>query len=59
MRLWRDATGACATAGLGWEQQIASFRLASALVESGGSVTEAADLLRGVHEYATGRAPLR
>ncbi len=52
---------ACATAGLGWEQQVASWRLASALVESGASGTEAAELLRGVHDYADrqGAAPLK
>ena len=50
--LWKDAVAACAAAGLGWEQQVSSWRLASALIESGGSLTEAAELLRGVHDYA-------
>ena len=37
-----------------------SWRLAAALVESGASGTEAAELLRGVHDYAVrGRAPPR
>ena len=40
------------TAGLGWEQQVSTWRLASALVESGASGAEAAELLRGVHDYA-------
>ncbi len=52
---------ACATAGLGWEQQVSSWRLAAALVESGAPGTEAAELLRGVHDYASqqGAAPLQ
>ena len=52
---------ACATAGLGWDQQISSWRLAAALIESGASGIEAAELLRGVHDYASrqGAAPLQ
>ena len=59
--LWRVAVAACAAAGMGWEQQVSSWRLAAALVASGASGTEAAELLRGVHEYATrqGADPLR
>ena len=59
--LWREAVAACADAGLGWEQQVSSWRLASALIESGASGTEAAELLRGVHDYAIqqGAAPLQ
>ena len=59
--LWRDAAAACIAAGLGWDQQLGSWRLASALVESGTSGTEAAELLRGVHEYSVreGAAPLQ
>jgi DNA-binding CsgD family transcriptional regulator/tetratricopeptide (TPR) repeat protein len=62
--LWRDAVAACETAGLGWEQQVSSWRLAAALVASGASGTsgtEAAELLRGVHEYAgrQGAEPLK
>ncbi len=53
VRLWREAVAACAAAALGWEQQVSSWRLASALVESGASGTEAAELLRGVHDYAS------
>ena len=37
--LWREAVAACAEAGLGWEQQVSSWRLASALIESGASGT--------------------
>ena len=59
--LWRDAVAVCADAAFGWEQQVATWRLASALVESGGSRTEAAVLLRGVHDYAVQQsaAPLQ
>lgn len=49
---WREAVAACAEAGLGWEQQVASWRLASALMRSGTSCGEVAALLRGVHAYA-------
>ena len=49
---WREAVAACAEAGLGWEQQVSTWRLASALVQSGGCGTDAAELLRGVHDYA-------
>ena len=59
--LWREAVAACASAGLGWEEQTASWQLAAALVEAGVSGTEAAELLRGVHDYATrqGAVPLK
>ena len=59
--LWREAVAACADAALGWEQQVSTWRLASALIESGASSSEAAALLRGVHEYAVreGAAPLQ
>ncbi len=52
---------ACATAGLGWEEQTGSWRLAAALIESGAPGTEAAELLRSVHDYADrqGAAPLQ
>ena len=50
--LWRTAVAACATAGLGWDQQVSTWRLASALIASGARGGEAAALLRGVHEYA-------
>jgi DNA-binding CsgD family transcriptional regulator len=58
---WREAVAACARAGLGWEEQVSSWRLAAALVESGTARTEAAELLRGVHDYATrqGAEPLK
>ncbi len=55
LRLWRKAVAACAAAGMGWEQQVASWRLCAALVESGASGTEAAELLRSVYDYATGQ----
>ena len=56
---WREAVAACAEAGLGWEQQVSSWRLASALIDSGARGGEAAQLLRGVHEYAVHKAPHR
>jgi DNA-binding CsgD family transcriptional regulator len=61
VRLWRDAVAACAAAAMGWEHQLSSWRLATALIEAGGSGAEAAELLRGVHDYASrqGAAPLR
>jgi DNA-binding CsgD family transcriptional regulator len=59
--LWRAAVAACAAAAMGWEHQLSSWRLAAALIESGASGTEAAELLRGVHEYAVreGAVPLQ
>jgi DNA-binding CsgD family transcriptional regulator/tetratricopeptide (TPR) repeat protein len=58
---WREAVAACALAGLGWEQQVSTWRLATALIQSGDSGPEAAELLRGVYQYALreGAAPLR
>jgi DNA-binding CsgD family transcriptional regulator len=49
---WREAVAACAEAGLGWEQQVSSWWLACTLIESGASGSEAAALLRGIHDYA-------
>lgn len=59
--LWREAVAACAEAGFGWEQQVSSWRLADALIESGAPRPEAAEILRGVHDYASrqGATPLR
>jgi DNA-binding CsgD family transcriptional regulator len=48
---WREAVAACAEAGLGWDQQVSTWRLASALIASGAPGGEAAALLRSVHEY--------
>jgi len=58
---WREAVAACADAGLGWEQEVSTWRLASALIDSGASGSEATHLLRGVHEYAVrqGAEPLQ
>ena len=52
---------ACAEAGLGWDLQVSSWRLASALIESGAPHVEAATLLRDVHAYAVqqGATPLQ
>jgi DNA-binding CsgD family transcriptional regulator/tetratricopeptide (TPR) repeat protein len=61
VRLWRAAVNACSAASMGWEQHVSSWRLALALIESGASGTEAAELLRDVHVYASqqGAAPLQ
>ena len=58
---WREAVAACADAALGWEQQVSTWRLAAALIGSGASGSEAAGLLRSVHEYAVrhGAMPLK
>ena len=58
---WREAVAACAEAGLGWDLQVSSWRLASALIQSGTSRVEAATLLRDVHAYAVqqGATPLQ
>jgi DNA-binding CsgD family transcriptional regulator len=49
---WRQAVATCAEAGLGWEEQVSSWRLTCALIESEASGSEAAALLRSVHDYA-------
>ena len=58
---WREAVAACDTAGLGWQQQYASWRLATALVALGQAGAEVGELLRGVHGYAMeqGALPLQ
>jgi len=58
---WREAIAACATAGLGWEQHCASWRLATALVAGGQTTAEVGELLRAVHSYAIeqGAVPLQ
>ncbi len=58
---WREAVAACDTAGLGWQQQYASWRLATALVALGQAAAEVGELLRGVHGYAIeqGALPLQ
>jgi DNA-binding CsgD family transcriptional regulator/tetratricopeptide (TPR) repeat protein len=48
----REAVAACAAAGMEWERQCASWRLATALVAA-GRAAEVADLLRLVHQFAT------
>ncbi len=59
--LWRAAVAACAAAGLGWDEQLSTWRLAEALIESNAPGIEAATLLRRVHEYAAHQdaTPLR
>ena len=58
---WREATAACDTAGLGWQRQYASWRLATALVALRQAGAEVGELLRGVHSYAIeqGALPLQ
>lgn len=58
---WRDVTAACAAAGMEWERQCSSRRLAAALVANGQTGAEVADLLRSVHRFATeqGALPLK
>ena len=59
--LWRAAVSACAAAGLGWDEQLSTWRLAVTLIESHAPGIEAAALLRGVHDYAVQQnaTPLR
>jgi DNA-binding CsgD family transcriptional regulator/tetratricopeptide (TPR) repeat protein len=52
LQLWRTAVATCAGAGMEWEQQLASWRLGSALIDTATKGTEAAEVLRGVHQYA-------
>jgi DNA-binding CsgD family transcriptional regulator/tetratricopeptide (TPR) repeat protein len=52
VELWRDAVAACAAAGSEWERQLATWRLAAALVASGHPAAEAGGLLRSVHHFA-------
>ena len=58
---WREALAACATAGLGWQLQYASWRLAAALLAAGQTGAEVGELLRSVHGYTIeqGAAPLQ
>ena len=49
---WREAVVACEAAGMEWERQCSSWRLAAALVASGQPGPEVADLLRSVHRFA-------
>ena len=58
---WEEATRLCEAAGLRWEQMIASWRWAQALLGEGARSTAVAPLLRSVHQFATaaGAHPLR
>jgi DNA-binding NarL/FixJ family response regulator len=58
---WREAIAACTAGGMEWERQVASWRMAAALVAAGKAGTEAGDLLRSVHRFATeqGALPLQ
>jgi DNA-binding CsgD family transcriptional regulator/tetratricopeptide (TPR) repeat protein len=55
---WRQAIAACAAAGMEWERQLASWRLAAALVASGHPGPEAGELLRSAHRFASERGAL-
>jgi DNA-binding CsgD family transcriptional regulator len=58
---WRNATQKCEAAGMRWEQAIASWRWAKALLTEKGSRSAIAAPLRSAHHFATeaGAAPLR
>jgi DNA-binding CsgD family transcriptional regulator len=58
---WREAVAACAAAGMEWERQCASWRLATGLVAAGRARAEVADLLRSVYWFASdqGALPLK
>ncbi len=58
---WREAAATCAAAGMEWERQCASWRLATALVAAGRADVEVVDLLRSVHRFANdqGALPLK
>ncbi len=58
---WEEAARLCEAAGLRWEQMIASWRWAQALLDEGAKPTAVAPLLRSVHQFATavGAHPLR
>jgi DNA-binding CsgD family transcriptional regulator len=56
---WREAVAGCAAAGMEWERQCASWRLATGLVAAGRARAEVADLLRSVHRFASDQGALR
>ena len=58
--LWADATAACSTAGLPWEQGLCSYRLAEALLATKGNRAQAASALRDAARIAgdLGAAPI-
>ncbi|MEU4293102.1 AAA family ATPase [Kribbella sp. NPDC026596] len=50
---WEKAVASCEAAGLQWEQMIASWRHAQALLDEGTDPSAAAAPLRAVHQFAT------
>ncbi|HET6625957.1 MAG TPA: AAA family ATPase [Nocardioidaceae bacterium] len=59
--LWEEAAGRCESAGMHWEQQIATWRWAQAALSEGTRRTAVASPLRSVHRFAVteGAEPLR
>jgi DNA-binding CsgD family transcriptional regulator len=50
---WRSATQRCEAAGMRWEQAMASWRWAQALIAEGASRSAVAAPLRSAHQFAT------
>jgi DNA-binding CsgD family transcriptional regulator len=50
---WQKAVASCEAAGLHWEQMIASWRWAQALLDEGSDPSTVAAPLRAVHRFAT------
>ena len=50
--VWRTAVRRCAAAGLGWEEAIASYRLAEALLTEGEDRGHVAEPLRSAYRFA-------
>ena len=56
---WREAIAACATAGLGWEQHCASWRLATVLVAGGQAARRWASCSAPCTAMRSSKAPFR
>jgi len=50
---WQEAASSCEAAGLRWEQMVASWRWAQALLDAGAGPSTVAGPLRAVHRFAT------
>ncbi len=59
--VWREAVQRCHAAGMRWEEGLASWRLAQALIDEGAARAVTAVPLRSVHHFAVdvGSVPLR
>ncbi|MFI6830793.1 AAA family ATPase [Kribbella sp. NPDC050241] len=59
--IWAEAVDRCAAAGMKWEQVVATWRWAAALLDQGDSRATAAGPLRAAHRIATdvGALPLQ